>query len=73
MHHTTDDLKWIVREEYKKRKDIAQQFDHRWTTNLIQTPFNRRIADTNLPSRLTAPKFDLNEGTIDPMVHLIVY
>lgn len=40
---------------------------------MIQTPFRRRIQGTNLLSRFTAPKFDLYDGTTDPMEHLTVY
>lgn len=69
--HTTDDLKRIVREKFKKRKGIT--LDRRWMTNLIQTLINRRNVDTNLDSRFTTPKFDMYGRMIDLMKHLTVY
>lgn len=68
-----DDLKQIFRKQFKKKKEIAQQFVHRWTFDLSQTPFNRKIAETNLPLKFTALKFDLYDRMIGPMKHLTIY
>lgn len=69
----TNYLKHLIKKKFKKNKDVAQQFDRQWTTNLVQTLFNRRIAETKLPSRFTALKFDLYDRTTDLIEHLIVY